>query len=150
MGCHCLLQNLILLISKTEITGVMVSQGYVDLFEEGPIPNTLFPCLGLVEAKIYLLGLLKRIKKRMVYNTDFWIKQIYMTGQTSRQSRTAQSSDTQSSQEAFKRKGRGRGAAPHARSPVSTGHQPVEAVPSSLGRVARRGGYQWQLGNTSC
>ena len=70
MGCHCLLQNLILLISKTEIIGVMVSQGYVDLFEEGPIPNTLFPCLGLVEAKIYLLGLLKRIKKRMVYNTD--------------------------------------------------------------------------------
>ena len=48
----------------------MVSQGYVDIFEEGPIPNTLFPCLGLVEAKIYLLGLLKQIKKRMVYNAD--------------------------------------------------------------------------------
>ena len=56
----------------------MISQGHVGIFEEGPIPNTLFSCLGLVEAKIFLLGLLKQIKKRVtficsqvVYNIDF-------------------------------------------------------------------------------
>lgn len=45
----------------------MISQKHVVIFEEGSIPNTHFPCLDLVEAKLFLLGLLKSIKRHVTF-----------------------------------------------------------------------------------
>ena len=48
LGKGCKLLNLNLLISKTEIIKIMISQEYVGVFKEGPIPNTFsLPGFGI-------------------------------------------------------------------------------------------------------
>lgn len=124
----------------------MVSQGYVDIFEEGPTPNTLFPCLGLVEAKIFLLGLLKRIKKcvtficsQVVYNTDL-LDKTDLHDKTVWPGKAKEHKGTTRTGARKLPRGRSKNGVRRRRpSPVNTCQQPGEAVPSSLGRMARRG-----------
>lgn len=115
----------------------MISQGYVDIFEEGLISNTLFPCLGMAEAKIFLIALLKQIKKcvtficsQVLYNTDL----LDNTDLHDRMHWPGKAKSTHSIEETFKGKEQETGGAPHAQFPINKCHQSIEAVPSSLGR----------------
>lgn len=115
----------------------MISQGYVDIFEEGPIPTTLFPCLGMAEAKIFLIGLLKRIKKcvtficsQVLYNTDL----LDNTDLHDRSHWPGKAKSTRGNTHSFKGKEQETGGAPHAQFPINKCHQSIEAAPSSLER----------------